>query len=112
MKNLSLWKKWTTKIKSYWKKHSDAELERILEKKEKELTEKLIKQLNLEVKMFEVAYKSHDGQIHKLQLDIVSLLEGLFQHCNNKEDFSSIIMIRELIHKTENEKAEPEWKNN
>lgn len=111
-KNLSLWKKWTTKIKSYWKKHSDAELERILEKKEKELTEKLIKQLNLEVKMFEVAYKSHDGQIHKLQLDIVSLLEGLFQHCNNKEDFSSIIMIRELIHKTENEKAEPEWKNN
>ena len=111
-KNLNLWKKWTTKIKSYWKKHSDAELEKILEKKEKELTEKLIKQLKLEVKMFEVAYKSHDGQIHKLQLDIVSLLEGLFQHCNNKEDFSSIIMIRELIHKTENEKAETEWKNN
>ena len=111
-KNLNLWKKWTTKINSYWKKHSDAELEKILEKKEKELTEKLIKQLKLEVKMFEVAYKSHDGQIHKLQLDIVSLLEGLFQHCNNKEDFSSIIMIRELIHKTENEKAEPEWKNN
>ena len=111
-KNLRLWKKWTTKINSYWKKHSDAELEKILEKKEKELTEKLIKQLKLEVKMFEVAYKSHDGQIHKLQLDIVSLLEGLFQHCNNKEDFSSIIMIRELIHKTENEKVEPEWKNN
>lgn len=111
-KNLNFWKKWTTEIKSYWKKHSDAELEKILEKKEKELTEKLIKQLKLEVKMFEVAYKSHDGQIHKLQLDIVSLLEGLFQHCNNKEDFSSIIMIRELIHKTENEKVEPEWRNN
>lgn len=111
-KNLSLLKKWTNKIKSYWKRHSDAELEAILEKKEKELTEKIIKQLNLEVKMFEVAYKSHDGQIHKLQLDIVSLLEGLFQHCNNKEDFSSIIMIRELIHKTENEKVEREWKNN
>ena len=46
-KNLNLWKKWTTKIKNYWKKHSDAELEKILEKKEKELTEKLIKQLEL-----------------------------------------------------------------
>ena len=106
-------KKWTNKIKSYWKRHSDAELEAILEKKEKELTEKIIKQLNLEVKMFEVAYRDHAGQVHKLQLDIVSLLEGLFKHCNNKEDFSSIIMIRELRHKEEDEKAgQEEWKNN
>ena len=111
-KSLNLLEKLILKFKKTKTTYSEKELERILEKKEKELTEKLIKQLKLEVKMFEVAYKSHDGQIHKLQLDIVSLLEGLFQHCNNKEDFSSIIMIRELIHKTENEKVEREWKNN
>ena len=94
-KNLSLWKKWTTKIKSYWKKHSDAELERILEKKEKEITTRLVEKLNLEVKIYEVVYKDHTDVKHKLELDIVSLTEGLFQHCNAKEDFSSILMIRE-----------------
>ena len=40
---MNLWKKWTTKIKSYWKKHSDAELEKILEKKPEKISELAIK---------------------------------------------------------------------
>lgn len=95
MKNLNLLEKLIFKLKKTKTTYSEKDLEKILEKKEKELTEKIVKQLNLEVKIYEVVYKDHTNTKHKLELDIVSLTEGLFQHCNNKEDFSSILMIRE-----------------
>ena len=92
---LGLLEKLILKFKKTKTTYSEKDLERILEKKEKELTEKLVEKLNLEVKIYEVVYKDHTNTKHKLELDIVSLTEGLFQHCNNKEDFSSILMIRE-----------------
>ena len=94
-KSLNLLEKLILKFKKTKTTYSEKELERILEKKEKEITARLVEKLNLEVKIYEVVYKDHTDVKHKLELDIVSLTEGLFQHCNTKEDFSSILMIRE-----------------
>lgn len=94
-KSLNLLEKLILKLKKTKTTYSEKELERILEKKEKEITARLVEKLNLEVKIYEVVYKDHTDVKHKLELDIVSLTEGLFQHCNAKEDFSSILMIRE-----------------
>lgn len=65
-----------------------------LEKMEKELTTSLIQKLKLDVKVYEVVYQTEKGT-NKLEVDIVSLFEGVIQHCNDKEDFSNIKMIRE-----------------
>ena len=80
-------KKFSEKDFEVWK---EKEIERL----EKELSKSLVEKLNLEVKIYEVVYQTPTGTT-QLEVDIVSLFEGVIQHCNNKEDFSNIKMIRE-----------------
>lgn len=66
-------------------------VEREIEKAKNEL----LQQLNKELKIYQVVYLDNKGEPHQLELDEISLFEGVIKHCNNKEDFSSIKMIRE-----------------
>ena len=60
------------------------------EKNKKSLN--LLEKLILKFKKTKTTY--WEKELERI-LEIVSLTEGLFQHCNAKEDFSSILMIRE-----------------
>lgn len=80
-------KKFSEKDFETWK---EKETERL----EKELSKSLVEKLKLDVKVYEVVYQTPTG-LTRLDVDIVSLFEGVIQHCNDKEDFSNIKMIRE-----------------